>query len=59
MHFLFYTQLNENISFLLEMDMTAFQKRKRISSLIITEKGTHFLIIHDRIHDVINTIQTE
>ena len=38
--FLSYIQLNENISFLLEMDMTAFQKRKRISSLIITEKGT-------------------
>jgi predicted transcriptional regulator len=37
--FLSYTQLNEYISFLLEMDMIAFQKRKRISSFIITKRG--------------------
>jgi predicted transcriptional regulator len=57
--FLSYTQLNQYVSFLLEMDMIALQKRKEISSFIITEKGTHFLNIHDRIHEMITTIQTK
>jgi predicted transcriptional regulator len=59
--YLSYTQLNEYLPFLLENDLISRrqQRNKRIPSFIITEKGTHFLKIHNQINEMIaTTIQT-
>jgi hypothetical protein len=60
---LFYlTQLNEYLSFFLNMDLITQQKSKRNSSapcFIITEKETQFLNIHSQLNEMITIIQTK
>ena len=63
--FLSYTQLNEYISFLLDKDLISYRQRqqqrnKRTPSFMITEKGSHFLMIHSQINEMVTTtIQTK
>ncbi len=65
--FVSYTQLNEYLSFLFENGLISYhqqQKKKKterdIPLFMITEKGTHFLKIHNQINEMITTtIQTK
>ena len=61
--FLSYIQLNEYMSFLIDKDLISYQqqkKTKRFPSIMITEKGIHFLRIHSQINEMIaTTIQTK
>ena len=59
--YLSYMQLNEYLTFLLENDLILRQQQrnKRNPSFIITEKGTHFLKIHNQNNEMnATTIQT-
>jgi predicted transcriptional regulator len=58
--FLSYTQLNEYLSFMDQMGLIKYDKDDDHTSsnyIVITEKGTHFLDIHDRINQMITTMQ--
>ena len=60
--FLSYTQLNEYMSFLLDKDLISYQqqkKTKRSPSIMITEKGIHFLRIHSQINEMITILQSK
>ena len=60
--FLSYTQLNEYLSFMDQMGLIKYDKDdERASSnyIVITEKGIHYLTIHDRINQMITTIQVK
>jgi predicted transcriptional regulator len=62
--FLSYNQLNEYLSFLIEIDLIVPLKSKTNSSssssplFKITERGTHFLNIYNQINEMITIIQT-
>jgi predicted transcriptional regulator len=61
--FLSYNQLNEYISFLIEIDLIVPQKSKTNSSsssplFKITDRGTHFLNVYNQINEMITIIQT-
>ena len=60
--FLSYNQLNEYLSFLIEIDLIAPLKSKTNSSssplFKITERGTHFLNVYNQINEMITIIQT-
>ena len=64
--FLSYNQLNEYLSFLIEIDLIVPLKSKTNSSssssssplFKITEKGTHFLNVYNQINEMITIIQT-
>jgi predicted transcriptional regulator len=56
--FLSYTQLNEYTSFLLKKDLISRQQKTNHSaaSFRITEKGTHFLEIHNQMNEMVSII---
>jgi|SRR5689334_21005412 len=65
--FLSYNQLNEYLSFLIEIDLIVPLKSKTNSSsssssssplFKITERGTHFLNVYNQINEMITIIQT-
>ena len=62
--FLSYNQLNEYLSFLIEIDLIVSLKSKTNSSssssplFKITERGTHFLNVYNQINEMITIIQT-
>jgi predicted transcriptional regulator len=63
--FLSYNQLNEYLSFLIEIDLIVPLKSKTNSSsssssllFKITERGTHFLNVYNQISEMITIIQT-
>jgi predicted transcriptional regulator len=60
--FLSYTQLNEYLSFMDQMGLIKYDKDDEHASsnyIVITEKGIHYLNIHDRITQMITTIQVK
>jgi predicted transcriptional regulator len=58
--FLSYSQLGEYLAFLLMNDLISYhQKTKQFPSFTITEKGTHFLKIHNQINEMITIIQSK
>jgi len=60
--FISYTQLNEYLAFLLQNGLISYQeqqKTKQTPSFTITEKGTHFLKIHNQINEMITNIQVK
>ncbi len=58
--FLSYTQLGEYLTFLLNNDLISYHQKTKHTppSFTITEKGTHFLGIHNQINEMISSIQT-
>jgi predicted transcriptional regulator len=52
--FLSYTQLNEYLTFLLENGLISYQQKSNRTppSFTITEKGTHFLKIHNQMNEM-------
>jgi predicted transcriptional regulator len=63
--FLSYNQLNEYLSFVIEIDLIVPLKSKTNSSsssssllFKITERGTHFLNVYNQISEMITIIQT-
>src|SRR5689334_673077 len=58
--FLSYTQLGEYLTFLLKNDLISYHQKTKHTppSFTITEKGTHFLGIHNQINEMISSIQT-
>jgi predicted transcriptional regulator len=59
--YLSYTQLNEYLAFLLKNDLISYQQQKKTKrgDFMITEKGIHFLNIHNQINEMITTIQAK
>ena len=59
--FLSYTQLNEYLSLLDELELIKYMKNNHGSSqnIVITEKGMHFLDIYDRISVMISPLQAK
>jgi predicted transcriptional regulator len=62
--FISHMQLNEYLAFLLKNDLISYQTQQKKTkqtppSFTITEKGTHFLKIHNQMNEMITTIQTE
>jgi predicted transcriptional regulator len=59
--FLSYTQLNEYLSLLDELELIKHEKNNHSSSnsIVITEKGMHFLDIYDRISGMIGPLQAK
>lgn len=58
--FLSYTQLNDYLSFMDQLGLIKYDKDDGHASsnyIVITEKGIHFLSIHDRINQMITTMQ--
>ena len=58
--YLSYAQLNQYMSFLLEAGLVKDQKSKEdlfSSIFVITDKGKHFLDIHNKINEMVTVIQ--
>jgi predicted transcriptional regulator len=56
-----YTQLGEYLAFLLKNDLISYHQKTTQTppSFTITEKGTHFLRIHNQINEMITIFQTK
>ena len=60
--YLSYTQLNEYMSFLVEAGLVQDQKSKEdllSPSFVITDKGKHFLDIHNKINEMVTVVQSK
>ena len=60
--YLSYAQLNQYMSFLLEAGLVKDQKSKEdlfSSIFVITDKGKHFLDIHNKINEMVTVIQNK
>ena len=62
--FISHMQLNEYLAFLLKNDLISYQTQQNKKtkqtppSFTITEKGTHFLKIHNQMNEMITTTTT-